>query len=62
LRGCGAEPAATLSKSRLEAFSDRVMAIIITIVVLELKQPHGEDLATLRPLLPVFRGYVLSFV
>jgi uncharacterized membrane protein len=51
-----------MSKSRLEAFSDRVMAIIITIVVLELTVPHGEDLATLRPLLPVFRGYVLSFV
>ncbi|MFO1196224.1 MAG: TMEM175 family protein [Burkholderiaceae bacterium] len=51
-----------MSKSRLEAFSDGVLAIIITILVLELKVPHGEDLATLRPLLPVFLGYVLSFV
>jgi uncharacterized membrane protein len=51
-----------MSKSRLEAFSDGVLAIIITILVLELKVPHGEDLATLMPLLPVFLGYVLSFV
>ena len=51
-----------MSKSRLEAFSDGVLAIIITILVLELKVPHGEDLATLKPLLPVFLGYVLSFV
>jgi len=51
-----------VSRSRLEAFSDGVMAIIITILVLELKVPHGEDLAMLKPLLPVFLGYVLSFV
>ncbi len=50
-----------MSKSRLEAFSDGVLAIIITILVLELKVPHGEGLATLKPLLPVFLGYVLSF-
>ena len=47
---------------RLEAFSDGVLAVIITILVLELKVPHGTDLATLRPLLPVFLTYVLSFV
>jgi uncharacterized membrane protein len=51
-----------MGKTRMEAFSDGVMAIIITILVLELKVPHGEDLATLKPLLPVFLGYVLSFV
>ncbi len=49
-----------MNKNRLEAFSDGVLAIIITILVLELKIPHGEDFATLRPLLPVFLGYVLS--
>ena len=47
---------------RLEAFSDGVIAIIITIMVLELKVPHGQDLATLKPLLPVFLSYILSFV
>jgi uncharacterized membrane protein len=51
-----------MSKTRLEAFSDGVLAIIITILVLELKVPHGDDLATLEPLLPVFLAYVLSFV
>ena len=51
-----------MSKGRLEAFSDGVIAIIITIMVLELKVPHGADLAALRPLLPVFLGYVLSFI
>ena len=51
-----------MSKSRLEAFSDGVLAIIITIMVLELKVPHGESLADLAPLLPVFLSYVLSFV
>ncbi|MBI3776577.1 MAG: DUF1211 domain-containing protein [Gammaproteobacteria bacterium] len=51
-----------MHKTRLEAFSDGVLAIIITIMVLELKVPHGEDLATLQPLLPVFLSYVLSFV
>jgi uncharacterized membrane protein len=48
--------------NRLEAFSDGVLAIIITIMVLELKAPHGEDLEALRPLVPVFLSYVLSFV
>ena len=48
--------------TRLEAFSDGVLAIIITIMVLELKVPHGEDLSVLAPLLPVFFSYVLSFV
>ena len=47
---------------RLEAFSDGVIAIIITIMVLELRPPHGATLADLRPLLPVFLSYVLSFV
>jgi len=51
-----------MHKTRLEAFSDGVLAIIITIMVLELKVPHGEDLAALRPLLPVFLSYVLSFI
>ena len=47
---------------RLEAFSDGVFAIIITIMVLELKVPHGSDLHALSPLVPVFLAYVLSFV
>ena len=51
-----------MSKGRLEAFSDGVIAIIITIMVLELQIPHGADLAALRPLLPIFLTYVLSFV
>ena len=52
-----------MSKSRLEAFSDGVIAIIITIMVLEIKVPHGgHDLAALKPLLPVFVSYVMSFV
>ncbi len=51
-----------MSKTRLEAFSDGVIAILITIMVLELKVPHGADLAALRPMLPVFLAYVLSFV
>ncbi len=51
-----------MEKSRLEAFSDGVIAIIITIMVLEMKVPHGDDLAALRPLIPVFISYVLSFV
>jgi uncharacterized membrane protein len=51
-----------MGKTRLEAFSDGVIAIIITIMVLEMKVPHGEDLQTLKPLLPVFLSYVLSFV
>jgi uncharacterized membrane protein len=48
--------------SRLEAFSDGVIAIIITIMVLELRVPHGADAASLTPLWPVFLSYVLSFV
>jgi uncharacterized membrane protein len=51
-----------MSKTRLEAFSDGVIAILITIMVLELKIPHGDDLAAIRPLLPVFLAYVMSFV
>jgi len=51
-----------MSKSRLEAFSDGVMAILITIMVLELRVPTGSDWEALRPLLPVFLTYVLSFV
>jgi uncharacterized membrane protein len=51
-----------MGKSRLEAFSDGVIAIIITIMVLEMKVPHGDDFATLQALLPVFLSYVLSFV
>src|ERR1043166_609602 len=50
-----------MGKGRLEAFSDGVIAIIITIMVLEMKVPHGADLAALRPLIPVFLSYVLSF-
>jgi uncharacterized membrane protein len=51
-----------VQKERLTAFSDGVIAIIITIMVLELKVPHGDDLATLAKLVPVFLSYVLSFV
>ncbi|MGI9104413.1 MAG: TMEM175 family protein [Terriglobales bacterium] len=51
-----------MGKSRLEAFSDGVIAIIITIMVLEMKVPRGESVWALRPLLPVFLSYVLSFV
>ncbi|MGH9387075.1 MAG: TMEM175 family protein [Vicinamibacterales bacterium] len=51
-----------MTKGRLEAFSDGVIAIIITIMVLELKVPHGTDWAALEPLAPVFFSYVLSFV
>ncbi|MES2462333.1 MAG: TMEM175 family protein [Armatimonadota bacterium] len=51
-----------MGKGRLEAFSDGVIAIIITIMVLELKVPHGSDLAALKPLIPVLLSYILSFV
>jgi uncharacterized membrane protein len=51
-----------VNKNRLEAFSDGVLAIIITIMVLELKVPHGTDLDALKPILPVFLSYVLSFI
>ena len=50
-----------MGKNRLEAFSDGVIAIIITIMVLEMKVPHGDNLASLAPLIPVFISYVLSF-
>jgi len=49
-------------KNRLEAFSDGVLAIIITIMVLEMKVPHGDSLGALAPLAPVFMSYVLSFI
>ncbi|MBW4593375.1 MAG: DUF1211 domain-containing protein [Brasilonema angustatum HA4187-MV1] len=51
-----------MGKGRLEAFSDGVIAILITIMVLEMKVPHGYDLKALRPLIPVFLSYVLSFI
>src|SRR4051812_39331485 len=51
-----------MKTERLEAFSDAVVAILITIMVLELRVPHGTDRDALRPLLPVFLTYVLSFV
>lgn len=51
-----------MSKGRLEAFSDGVLAIIITIMVLELKVPHGDDLLALKPVLPALTAYVLSFI
>ncbi len=51
-----------MGKSRLEAFSDGVLAIIITIMVLEIKVPHGGDVEALRPLVPVLLGYAMSFV
>ncbi|HJW31738.1 MAG TPA: TMEM175 family protein [Holophagaceae bacterium] len=51
-----------MGKGRLEAFSDGVIAILITIMVLELKVPQGAGLAALRPLLPVFLSYLLSFI
>ncbi|HEY6248492.1 MAG TPA: TMEM175 family protein [Candidatus Angelobacter sp.] len=51
-----------MSKGRMEAFSDGVIAVIITIMVLEMKPPQGTDLKALQPLLPVFFSYVMSFV
>jgi uncharacterized membrane protein len=51
-----------MNKGRLEAFSDGLMAVLITIMVLELHVPRGSDWAALRPLLPVFLTYVLSFI
>ncbi|HEY7541528.1 MAG TPA: TMEM175 family protein [Methylomirabilota bacterium] len=51
-----------MNKGRLEAFSDAVIAVIITVMVLELKTPHGTDAAALAPMLPIFLTYVLSFV
>ena len=51
-----------MNKSRLETFSDGVLAIIITIMVLEMKAPHGADMESLQPLVPVFMSYLLSFI
>jgi uncharacterized membrane protein len=51
-----------MSTTRLEAFSDAVIAIIITIMVLEMKTPHEASLEALKPLIPVFLGYILSFI
>jgi uncharacterized membrane protein len=51
-----------MEKNRLEAFSDGVLAIIITIMVLELKVPHGAQFSELSPLIPIFSSYVLSFI
>jgi uncharacterized membrane protein len=51
-----------MGKARMEAFSDGVIAVIITIMVLEMKVPHGESLDALAPLIPVFLAYVLSFL
>ncbi len=51
-----------MGKGRLEAFSDGVIAIIITIMVLEMKVPHGDNPAALKPLIPVFLSYILSFI
>jgi len=51
-----------MGTGRLEAFSDGVFAIIITIMVLEMKVPHGDTLSSLQPLLPIFISYVLSFI
>jgi len=51
-----------MRKGRLEAFSDGVLAIIITIMVLEMKVPHADTIQSLQPLIPVFISYVLSFV
>jgi uncharacterized membrane protein len=51
-----------MNKNRLEAFSDGVIAIIITIMVLEMKTPHGENIEALLPLVPVYLSYVLSFI
>ncbi len=51
-----------MNKARLEAFSDGVLAIIITIMILEIKVPHGVEFADLKPLIPKFLSYVLSFI
>ena len=51
-----------MNKGRLEAFSDGVLAIVITIMVLEMKVPHGSDIGALAPVWPVFASYVISFV
>ena len=51
-----------MNKSRLEAFSDGVLAVVITVMVLEMKPPHGASVEALRPVIPVFLTYILSFV
>ncbi|TFG73075.1 MAG: DUF1211 domain-containing protein, partial [Flavobacteriales bacterium] len=51
-----------MNKSRMEAFSDGVLAIVITIMVLEIKVPHGDQLTDLKPLIPVVLSYILSFI
>ena len=51
-----------MNKGRMEAFSDGVLAVIITVMVLEMKSPHGTSLASLRPVVPIFLIYILSFV
>ncbi|QFX97589.1 TMEM175 family protein [Acidithiobacillus thiooxidans] len=51
-----------MGRNRLEAFSDGVIAIIITIMVIEMKVPHGENMAALLPVLPVFLSYIMSFI
>ncbi len=51
-----------MGKGRLEAFSDGVLAIIITVMLLEMKIPHQDDLNSLKPILPVFSSYILSFI
>jgi uncharacterized membrane protein len=51
-----------MNKGRLEAFSDGVLAVVITIMVLEIKAPHGVDFNALRPLFPILTSYVLSFI
>ena len=51
-----------MGKARMEAFTDGVLAIIITIMVLEMKIPHGSELSSLKPLFPVLISYVLSFI
>lgn len=51
-----------MGKGRLEAFSDGVLAIIITIMVLEMKVPHGDNIDDIKPLVPIFMSYVLSFI
>ncbi len=51
-----------MNRTRLEAFSDGVLAIIITIMVLEIKVPHGNDFSVLKPLIPVVVSYILSFI
>jgi uncharacterized membrane protein len=59
---CKCRGGVTMGKGRLEAFSDGVIAIIITIMVLEMKVPHGDRFDSLLPLIPVFLSYVLSFL